>query len=152
MHVKNIAILCLFALSGCATVQEVGPLPTKDQEFSRPLEELKATYPAIANYERRFPSIGHCADIDDVIAKLGEPNEIQTEWAQVPLLSIPLAVAFGGGAGGAAVIAIAYGIYPKQPKDYVWLRGKYKITARVLTDFSCQYKTRISEMAWQANL
>jgi len=150
MFIKGIVIFCLLALSGCSTIRTIGPLPTKDNEFTQPLDELRIAYPEIKNYEHESSFFGHCTDINDVIAKLGKPNEIQTEWFQVPIIAVPIGL-LSGGPGGVAVVVIGYGMYPKQPKNYVWLRGNYKITARVLVDISCRYNTRIHMMEWIRN-
>lgn len=146
MFTRTLAAFCLLVLAGCSTIA-VGPLPTMAEEFSRPLDELRTSYPEIKNYEIGSSILGHCADINQVIAKLGKPDEVQTEWVQMPLLSLPLAAA-GGGPGGAFLVVVSFGMYPQQPKNHIWRRGRYTITARTALDISCRYDTRIFYIKW----
>ncbi len=148
MLAKTLIAFCLLLSAGCSTIA-VGPLPTQAEEFSRPLEELKTSYPEIRKYELGSSIFGHCADINDVIAKFGKPDEVQTEWWQMPLLSLPLAAAFGGGPGGAVLVVGAYGTFPQQPKNYIWRRGRYTITARTSVTIYCRYDTNIFYMNWE---
>lgn len=145
---KYFASFSLLALCGCATTRTMGPLPSHESDFVRPISELKASYPEISIYERGSALFGHCTDIKEVITQLGQPEEIRTEWIQVPLIAVPLGLS-SGGVGGAVGVAIAYGMYPKQPKNYVWSRGDYKITARAVVDVSCGYNTRIHMINWE---
>lgn len=143
--IKIYTILIIsFLHVGCATNRTLGDLPALDQEFNLSLDDLKHKYPDISAYNEY---LGHCTDIDEFISKLGEPSRIEKEYFQLPLLSIPLGVS-AGGPGGAAVIVIAYAMFPLQPKNYYWVRGKYVIRARVLSDFTCGYNDRVHMFEW----
>jgi len=136
-------IISSIILVGCGTVRTLGDLPSSESEFNLPLNELKKKYPDITAYD----GIGYCTNIEEFIEKLGKPSKTETEIFQVPFLSIPIGVS-AGGPGGAAAILIAYSMYPKQPRKYYWLKGKYLISSRVLTDISCGYDNRIHMFEW----
>lgn len=129
---------------GCASTRQLGELPFKENEFNLSLGELKEKYPDISEYNK---GIGYCTSVDEFVSKLGEPSTIDKEEFQMPFLSIPIGVTVGG-VGGAAAVVIAYGMYPKQPRKYYWVKGKYLISARVLTDFSCRYNNRVQMFEW----
>lgn len=106
---------------------------------------MKKKYPDISAYNE---GIGHCTGIDEFVSKLGEPSKIDTEYFQFPLLSIPIGVS-AGGPGGVAVVGITYLMFQRQPQNYYWVKGKYLISARVLTDFMCGYDNRIHMFRWK---
>ncbi len=144
MNRVYITLIISTILVGCASTRQLGELPATESEFNLSLDELKEKYPDITEYNKGF---GHCTSVDEFVSKLGEPSTIDTEDLQMPFLSVPIGIS-AGGVGGAAVVVIAYGMYPKQPRKYYWVKGKYLVSARVLTDISCRYNNRVHMFEW----
>jgi len=138
------SIILSILLSGCAT-KKLGDLPSLKEEFNLSLDVLKKKYPDITAYNE---GIGHCTSVEEFISKLGDPSRVDTEYFQVPALSVPIGISVGG-PGGVAAIVIAYSMFPEQPKKYYWVKGKYLISARVLTDIMCGYDNRIHMFEWK---
>ena len=131
-------------MTGCASIRRLGDLPSLEEEFNLPFSELQAKYPDISAYNE---FLGHCTKIEEFITKLGEPTSIDIEHFQVPFISIPIGVV-AGGPGGVSVVVIAYSMFPQQPKNYNWVKGKYSIRARTIKDISCGYNERVGPFTW----
>ncbi len=151
MYRKIITIALISSLYGCATNRALGPVPTEPDEFKLPLASLRSNYHELDVYYLGNLFVGYCTPIEQLKKLWGEPNEVVTEWLQVPVLVVPIALA-GGGAGGAIATGIVYGMYPKQPERYIWRKGNYEIETRVLTEIGCGYEPRIHHWQWNETM
>lgn len=137
-------------ISSCATNLPLGSMPTNENDFLQPYETLKKSYPQIETYKSRSNWMSYCTPISQLTSIWGEPSNIETEWSQVPLITIPIALAAGGGVtpGGLIAVGMGYTMSPKQPQHYYWKKGNYIIDVRVTTDFMCSYDSRIQYWSW----
>lgn len=148
MYREIITVIFFSLLCGCATNRALGPVPTEPSEFKLPLASLKSNYQELDIYYRGNLLVGYCTPVKELKKLWGEPNEVVTEWLQVPILAVPIALAAGGGIGGAIAIGTAYVMYPMQPERHIWRKGNYEIETRVLTEIGCGYEPRIHYWQW----
>lgn len=147
MQNRITTVFLLSLLCGCATNRNLGSLPTDPSEFRQPLASLRSHYDELDRYDRGNLFFGYCTPVEQLKRLWGEPDQVVTEWVQMPILMVPMAIS-AGGPGGAIGIGIAYGMYPRQPQRYIWRKGNYKIDTRVVTGIDCGYEPRIHFWEW----
>jgi len=89
---KIITIALISSLYGCATNRALGPVPTEPDEFKLPLASLRSNYHELDVYYLGNLFVGYCTPIEQLKKLWGEPNEVVTEWLQVPVLVVPIAL------------------------------------------------------------
>lgn len=137
--IKSISAICLFLpplfSAGCATVTKFNAVPTAETDFQLPIEEMRAQYPDIKRFERKFRGIlMETPLVDELVGHWGEPDKMEKQWSY-----------FGGvsaGLGGSVILGIhptaiaiagvtALGIRPFPPERYYWVKERYCIEAIV---------------------
>jgi len=139
--------IALIISQGCSTKNEFGVLPTAQQDFLLEKETLIKKFPEIRAYEPGFRKIS-CSEVEHLEKIWGKPDEIQTDWVQVPLLIVPIALIDGFTTGGLIATGMVYGMMPKQPRHYIWKKGRYSIDAYVNASVFCDYKNAVGYWDW----
>ena len=133
---------------GCGVKRQLEAVPQTPEEFQLPKAELKEKYPEVAVYSPKheeFPFFVYCTQIDELVEKWGEPDNVTTQWwnphAALLVLAIP---PYGPGqivAGG-----IFFGIYPMPERIYTWDKGNYLIEVNASNSLHCKYVNRVQRL------
>ena len=141
----------LLLVNGCATHRSLGEIPKSGTEFNLSSENLKRKYPEIEQYEQGYKNLGlfgYCTPFTQVLALLGEPEKVETVWFHLPALAVPIFFYDGITSGGLIGSVIVLGMVPKQPKQYYWRKGNYKIMAYADSSYICGYEQRLFFWKW----
>ncbi|MFZ5593804.1 MAG: hypothetical protein ACOY4D_06030 [Pseudomonadota bacterium] len=149
MQKKLAFLFTLMFLAGCASNRTLGPVPIDSKEFKTSIETLNTTYPDLDVYRKNNVFIGYCTPIKQLTKLWGEPDQVKTVWLQIPIVVLPIVFIDGITTGGMIATGIAYGMYPKQPKHYIWRKGRYEIDAYVTTEIGCGYEPRLWHWEWK---
>lgn len=145
-------LLAIFLTQGCTTraaKKDFAELPTSSKAFHLSKTELIEKYPEVKNYELGQSKIGWCSEVNQLEEKWGKPDEINTDWMNIPLLIVPIAFIDGVTTGGLIVTGAIYSMGYKQPKHYIWKKGDYSIDAYVTNNQLCNRKDIVQYWDWE---
>ena len=148
MKLLFLVVISSIVFTGCASKRDFAQLPEGAADFKLPVESLEQKFPEINLYKLGKAKIGWCTPVKQLMEKWGEPDEVNTEWMQLPLLVAPIVLADGITTGGLITGGIVVAMIPKQPQHYIWKKGNYSIDAYVGTAIFCDYEKVVRYWDW----
>lgn len=148
MKLFFLVIISLLVFNGCASKRDFSQLPNEDADFKLSVKTLEEKFTEINLYQKGNSKFGWCTSVEQLEEKWGAPDEVNTVWAQIPLLVAPIVFIDGITTGGVIAAGIVYTMTPKQPQHYIWKKGNYSIDAYVVTDIFCDYEKYVMYWDW----
>ncbi len=150
MNTRTILLIALVSLlGGCATSSHLGALPKTAQEFSQPLETIRAQYPDVARFEQTGFSFSPAyADLEQLEEAWGPATRVETRWGERTLSALLSAglVAYSILPVGAMVTLEAIHLYPQE--THYWRKGDKRIEALIGRSGFLGYKRKLFHWSW----
>ena len=133
--------------SGCSSKANFAHTPTKQADFTKPMETLKQEYSDIEEYDRIFASPKNAPKLAELEEKWGEPEKT-TQW---------LGFGFSIGVLIACAVVVSpamltlYLLNPMPSEQYTWKKGNYTINAQGRKGAFVRYEETIGSWEWESN-
>jgi len=147
------AMILLIAMfcSGCVTSKPFDKIPSDSASFNLPENELKALYPEIDLYEKKFRDFSpNTPLVQSLIDAWGEPDKKTRKYSQPLLMGGALGVCWVlfGPVPTIATGIIVVAIRPYVNELYYWKKENYCIEVYVDKTIANNYKKTISWWEW----
>ncbi len=145
-------LLLFFAyllLNGCATVTTFESTPATDDDFSQPMEQIRAAYSDVALYEQRWRGFDKkSGDLAALENKWGKADRVQTHWGAKlgGMVVNGLIIAYAGLPLTLFAVVETMFMYPTE--THHWNKGLYHVGVEVNRNIFSGYEKRVTLWDW----